>query len=188
MRTEEVAEDLADFWTPVLKPRDWEQRLRTLEEVHEQIYQDLELAPDYWILSLWLVAGIIHRLAEPPVVCAAQASIYEVSIDLRHRLAATRWRQGGDPAPVPESAYGPELTHERRRKPRYRIEQPSELTMNGLRLNCRIYDLSSEGACVITFQPIHPQQPLRLTLPGGIQRDVRVIRSEEQRYGLRLAE
>ena len=171
MRTELLAEELADFWLPVLTQQSWEQRNETLSEIHDQLYEDVEQDKVYRAVSPWLLAGIIHRLGEPPVDQLAQAQIYAGSLDLRHREAAHLWHERHSPVMVASTEEGSSNYAERRRAPRYLIDQPSRLRTDDpqLEIECQLRDISRDGVGIVFDRPLPApdNHKLQIALPGG---------------------
>ncbi len=91
MRTDELAQDLADFWFSALAEAGWEARLQTLNQIHAQLLADIESRAEYDAVSPLFVAALIDRLGAPLVESDAQAQIYACSNNDGHRDAAKVW-------------------------------------------------------------------------------------------------
>lgn len=188
MRTELLAEELADFWLPVMASQSWEQRNQTLNEIHDQLYQDIAHSNTYRAISPWLLAGIIHRLGEPAVDQLAQAQIYQGSLDQRHREAARRWHEEQRPIAVAAAESSSSRHAERRRAPRYRINQPSRLRTDDAQIEfeCQMRDVSRDGAGILVSHRLAERSEIQITLPSGQWRQAQVVYGNAQEYGLRL--
>ncbi|MFP4147094.1 MAG: PilZ domain-containing protein, partial [Halorhodospira sp.] len=89
MKAPELAEELADFWLPVLAERSWEERAGMLDQILGQLAEDtLDLKLYRQLVPLFL-AAIIDRLGvDEPVTTRTQARIYAQSAAPKHRAMA----------------------------------------------------------------------------------------------------
>ncbi|WP_018866602.1 MULTISPECIES: PilZ domain-containing protein [unclassified Thioalkalivibrio] len=186
MSHEKLALELADFWFPAIADQPWEERLRILDEVHGQLYQDLETVGEYEQVSASFVAALIDRLGSPPITHPAQAQIYASSSEERHWGAAMAWQFGegqdaGATTPMPE---------ERRRWPREIVNRLTEMWVQGRPARCRLVDISRYGARVmpLRYQPrLPPGTPIRVMVAEGSVRDGVVVFSSPRGVGLQFA-
>ncbi|WP_017941942.1 MULTISPECIES: PilZ domain-containing protein [unclassified Thioalkalivibrio] len=186
MSHEKLALELADFWFPAIANETWAERLRLLDEIHGQLYQDLETAEEYEQVSASFVAALIDRLGSPPVTDPAQAEVYAGSAEERHWGAAMVWQFGegqeaGEAAPARE---------ERRRWPRRMVNLFTEMWVQGHPARCRLVDISRFGARVmpLRYQPrLPPGTAIRVAIPDGGVRDGVVVFSSPRGVGLQFA-
>jgi hypothetical protein len=173
MSEDELAEELADFWFSALADAGWEDRLGILREIHAQLRIDIETRAEYDAVSPRFVAAVIDRLGAPAVENAAQAEIYAISADERHRDAARAWSQGTQPSD-PLGQAGDRA--DRRRSPRRTINAISEMWVQGQQASCRLVDLSEGGARLVVREPVpRPGTQLRVAVPDAGIRDAMVV-------------
>ncbi|MFO8005752.1 PilZ domain-containing protein [Thioalkalivibrio sp.] len=186
MSHEKLALELADFWFPAIANETWEGRLHILDEVHAQLYQDLETAGEYEQVSASFVAALIERLGSPPVTHPAQAQIYAGSSEEQHWGAAMAWQFGEGQ----DAHGGAPAGKERRRWPRERVNLLTEMWVQGRPARCRLVDLSRFGARVmpLRYQPrLPPGTSIRVVTPGGRVRDGLVVFASPRGVGLEFA-
>ncbi|MBK5943843.1 PilZ domain-containing protein [Halorhodospira halophila] len=193
-----VAEELADFWWPLLKEQPWDRWPGSLEEIHEQIYQDVATISSYRSLSRLLIAELIDRAGAPPVKNRAQATIYTQSATPRHRelLIGTPYLDILYPSERPSrpdaSPQQPAstATSERRRLPRHRVRAQGSLHAHQTEIPCEIRDLSRLGAQIRVEQPerigrpLAPRDIVRIRMSGRRPRPARVAYVGQKAYGL----
>jgi len=92
-----LAKELASRWVPQLRNKSWNERLRLLQQIHEQLQEDLEDLDLYSEISPQLIREIIERLPQEPIASFEQAHIYSNSADRRHRRMAGEWLAGRAP-------------------------------------------------------------------------------------------
>lgn len=194
MNHDELARELADFWLPALRERDWEGCLEVLDEIHAQLYQDLATIEEYESVTSRFVAAVIDRLGAPPITNAAQARIYAASAEEEHIGAAFAWEYGDPAANGGEDAAGageaPPWGHERRRWPRRMVDKRTRAWIRGEAIRCRLVDLSRGGARIATLGGTtlpEPGTPIRVAVPEGEVREGVVVFSREGRAGLQFA-
>ncbi|WP_038052619.1 PilZ domain-containing protein [Thioalkalivibrio sp. ALJ1] len=189
MNHEELAQELADFWLPALKGRDWKGRLEVLDEIHAQLYQDLPTLEEYDAIASRFVAAVIEQLGAPPIREAAQAKIYATSSDEDHWGAAFAW-QYGLTGNIESSPNLDTPGHERRRWPRKMVDKLTEAWIQGEAIRCRLIDLSRGGARIATLgssAPLPPGTEIHVALPEDRIREAIVVFSERGRVGLQFA-
>lgn len=76
-----------------------------------------------------------------------------------------------------------EAAHDLRAKPRYKLFQPSEMTLSGATTRVHILNLSATGALVHAAEPPAPGTSLRLR-PGQGLRPARVVWTRGRRFGV----
>ncbi|MFO7954966.1 MAG: PilZ domain-containing protein [Thioalkalivibrio sp.] len=187
MNHDELARELAEFWLPALVDRDWEGRLKVLEEIHSQLYQDLATLEEYDSVASRFVAAVIEHLGAPPVRENAQAQIYATSANEDHWGAAFAWQYGQAEATAANGKA--HAGHERRRWPRQWVDKLTEAWVQGEAIRCRILDLSRGGARIATFGGISPPAPgtaIHVAVPEDRIREAIVVFSERGKAGLRF--
>ena len=185
MSHEKLALELADFWFPAIANEPWDQRLRILDEIHGQLYQDLESAGEYEQVSASFVAALIDRLGSPPITDPAQAQIYAGSAEEQHWGAAIAW-QFGEGQEAEEAA---SEQRERRRWPREAVNLRTEMWIQGRPGLCRLVDVSRSGARVmpLRYQPrLPPGTAIRVIVPNDGARDGVVVFSSPRGVGLQF--
>ncbi|WP_018873788.1 PilZ domain-containing protein [Thioalkalivibrio sp. ALJ16] len=188
MSHEKLALELADFWFPVIADENWDQRLRILDEIHGQLYQDLETTEEYEQVSASFVAALIDRLGAPPVTHPAQARIYAGSAEERHWGGALAWQFGVEQDADTDA---PPARMERRRWPREMVNLLTEMWIQGRPARCRLVDISRFGARVmpLRYQPrLPPGTTIRVVVPDGRVRDGIVVFSGPRGVGLEFQE
>jgi hypothetical protein len=100
-----LAEELARRWTPDFAARDWPERLRLLNEVHEQLLEDLRDLDLYSAVSPAFIRKLIENLPGGPVTSVAQAHIFANSESEEHRRAAGEWLDHHKTGPAPPIAH-----------------------------------------------------------------------------------
>lgn len=164
MRTDELAEELAEFWLSAMLRTHWHQRVQLLNAVHEQLRIDLETRAEYDALSPRFVAAVIERLGAPPVANPAQAQIYALSANEFHREAAGAWLPRGVAADARRTAGF--VRENQRQFAREPVNTPTEIWVQGHAARCRLVDLSPRGARVVVPEPApEPGTPVRLAVP-----------------------
>lgn len=194
MSHEELARELADFWLPALRERDWEGCLEVLDEIHAQLYQDLPTIEEYESVTSRFVAAVIERFGAPPINNAAQARIYAASASEEHIGAAFAWEYGDRVTNAEEesarAAEPPPWGHERRRWPRRMVDKLTRAWIRGEAIRCRLVDLSKGGARIATFGGAalpEPGTPIRVAVPEGEVREAVVVFSRQGRAGVQFA-
>ena len=91
---EDLAKELAARWVPQLLHKSWEERLKLLQQIHEQLQEDLEDLDLFSEISPILIREIIGGLPDAPITSFQQAHIYANSADHSHRRAAGDWLAG----------------------------------------------------------------------------------------------
>jgi hypothetical protein len=87
-----LADELAERWTPMLRGRDWRERLALLHQIHEQLQEDLGDIELYSEVSPIFISEIIDALTDDtPITSTEQAHIYANSGNPEHRQAAGEW-------------------------------------------------------------------------------------------------
>jgi len=186
MKAAKLAEELAEFWFSAIAGADWEGRLKILQEIDAQLLADLEKRSDYEAVWSVFVAAVIERLGAPPVTNAAQAKVYALSSNERHRGVADAWVargvSGGQPITRVEDG-------DRRRYPRQRVNAISEIWVSGRAASCRIIDLSQGGARVVA-EDVEPVKgtAVRLAVPSSGVRDATVVFRNRLGIGLEFSD
>jgi len=162
-----VAEELADFWWPLLKEQPWEQWPDSLEEIHEQIYQDVATLNSYRSLSRLLIAELIDRAGTPRIQSDVQAMIYMQSENPKHQALA-RGRCPSGYRPVQGRHHPRTNPFDQRRAPRHRITAAATVHTNpdGKKAQCVVANISRTGAWLEVDSPPPPGQALHLQLEG----------------------
>lgn len=181
---QQLVEELADFWFSALDKENWEQCLRVLGKIHEQLWVDLATDAEYKEISPKFVAAIIERWGSPPVEAEAQAKIYALSGKEVHRDASRAWSLKHRPE---------EPTHlsDRRRFPRTIVDLLTDIWIQGFTFPCRLLDISLGGARVAVhatgaMQP-QPGSEVRLIVPDrGIRDAIVVFVNDSLEMGLRF--
>jgi hypothetical protein len=88
-----IAREWVDRCATLLSTADWERVRHALGEMHDQLREDVVDDAEFDELFADLVAGLIDRLGNHPVVSLSQAQIYLGSGDETHRAAANSWLQ-----------------------------------------------------------------------------------------------
>ncbi len=185
MRTDELAEELADFWFSAVAATHWEGRLQLLNEIHAQLRADMETQSEYDVLSPRFVAALIDRLGVPPVENDAQAQIYASSANERHADAAKAWIRRAD-AVAAELAAG-FVREDRRRFARRMVDAFSEIWVQGRPGPCRLVDISAGGARVVVREPApSPGTQVRLAVPDLGVKDALVVFRNSVGIGVRF--
>ena len=173
-----VAEELADFWWPLLKEQPWDRWPGSLEEIHEQIYQDVATISSYRSLSRLLIAALIDRAGAPPIGSDVQAVIYMQSENPKHRALAQDYCPDTFPA-FPARRHPRKNPFDRRRAPRHRIAAAATIRPEpgGETAQCQVEDISRTGAWIRVASPPQAGQPLSLQLERrSAFRRARVVR------------
>ncbi len=174
MRTNELAEELADFWLSAIAGAGWEDRLTILREVDAQLAADIEKRSEYEAVCPRFVAAVIEQLGMPQVDCEPQAKIYALSAFPRHREAAKAWSErvlGASPSGSSAAIGG-----DRRRSPRQAVDVISEIWVHEQRASCQVVDLSKGGARLLLRElKASPGTAVRLVLPDVGVRDATVV-------------
>src|SRR5579863_8632228 len=92
---EQLAEELVMRWGPLFVDKSWAERLRLLNEVHEQLQEDLGDLDLYSEISPLFIRKLIVSLKSGPVQSIEQAQIYANSADELHRREAGAWLARG---------------------------------------------------------------------------------------------
>jgi hypothetical protein len=100
-----LAEELARRWTRDFAARDWPERLRLLNEVHEQLLEDLGDLDLYSAVSPAFIRKLIENLPADPVASVAQAHIFANSGNEEHRRAAGEWLEHHKTGPATPIAH-----------------------------------------------------------------------------------
>ena len=174
----EIAEELADFWWPLLKEQPWERWPDSLQEIHGQIYQDVATTTSYRRLSRLLIAELIDRAGAPPIESDVQAMIYMQSENPKHQALAQR-QCPRDYRPFPGRRHPRRNPFDQRRAPRHRIAKKATIRPDpdGQKAQCQVENISRTGAWIRVVRPPRPGQALRLQLERrSASRRARVVR------------
>jgi len=181
-----VAEELAEFWWPLLKEQPWDRWPESLEQIHEQIYQDVATLNSYRSLSRLLIAALIDRAGTPAVESDVQALIYVQSENPKHQALAQEYSP--DTVPPPSGRRHPGKNPlDRRRAPRHRLAVAATIRLgpDSEKTPCQVENISRTGAWLSVGRPPQPGQTLRLHLerrPGS--RRARVVRAARGGCGI----
>ena len=195
----EIAEELADFWWPLLKEQPWDEWPRTLEEIHDKLEADSASRRGYHALSRLLIAALIDRAGAPQVESLSQARIYGQSGSPRHRemllgtpYLSTLYPEGRRKAmPRDRNVINQQPgAEERRRSPRHRIHAHGTVRAGEIHIPCQFEDISRLGARIRmddaeqTKRPLTATATVQIRLRGRAARQARVAYAGPQGCGL----
>jgi hypothetical protein len=83
--------ELVERWSPALTPKSWDERLESLNEIHDYLVEEFATFAEFGEVFPLFIGALIEKLGNGPVTSRAQAHIYANSQSEKHRHAAGDW-------------------------------------------------------------------------------------------------